>query len=168
MKRIHFHGRKNHGKRTLVVELVEHLTARGLRVGTIKHTHHLHELDALGKDSHRHREVGTSVVDIQSRGQSGVPWKPGEATESEARYEQFAPQFAGCDPAIVEGDTQASVRKVEIWRKSAGSTLMAAEDSTIAAVISDDSVNVAAPVWPRRDLPQIAANILQLLEMPTP
>ena len=44
MRRLHIIGRKNHGKTQLVVELVEELTVRGLRVATIKHTHHHHEL----------------------------------------------------------------------------------------------------------------------------
>lgn len=168
MKRIHILGRKNHGKTTLVVELVEHLAARGLRVGTIKHTHHSHELDAPGKDSHRHREAGAGVVGILSRGMSAVFWKPEDGTASEARYEQFAPHFAGCDLVIVEGDTMASGPKVEVWRQSVGSTPMAAEDSTIAAVITDDPVNLAAPAWSRGDLPMVAANILKLLNVPGP
>ena len=66
MNRIHIIGRKNHGKTQLVVELVEEFSLRGLRVGTIKHTHHDHELDTPGKDSHRHRSAGAAVVVIDS------------------------------------------------------------------------------------------------------
>jgi molybdopterin-guanine dinucleotide biosynthesis protein MobB len=168
MKRIHILGRKNHGKTTLVVELVEHLASRGLRVGTIKHTHHSHELDTPRKDSHRHREAGASVVGILSRDMSAVFWKPEKGTESEMRYQQFAPHFAGCDLVIVEGDTQACGLKVEVWREAVGSTPMAVEDRTIVAVVTDDPVNVAAPAWPRRDLPAVAANILKLLNIPSP
>ena len=58
MRRIHIIGRKNSGKTTLVVELVQQLSAMGKRVATIKHTHHRHELDVPGKDSYRHREAG--------------------------------------------------------------------------------------------------------------
>ena len=59
-------GRKNSGKTTLVSELVTEFTARGYRVGTIKHTHHQHELDVPGKDSYRHREAGAAIVGIIS------------------------------------------------------------------------------------------------------
>ncbi|MCA9266810.1 MAG: molybdopterin-guanine dinucleotide biosynthesis protein B, partial [Planctomycetales bacterium] len=67
MKRLHLIGRKNHGKTRLIVDLVEELTSRGLRVGTIKHTHHRHELDTPGKDSYQHRTAGAAVVGILSR-----------------------------------------------------------------------------------------------------
>ena len=72
MKRIHIVGRKNSGKTTLVADLVAHLTANGHRVGTIKHTHHQHELDTPGKDSHRHREAGAAVVGILCPGMTAV------------------------------------------------------------------------------------------------
>jgi molybdopterin-guanine dinucleotide biosynthesis adapter protein len=162
MKRIHILGRKNHGKTTLVVELVEHLTARGLRVGTIKHTHHSHELDTPGKDSHRHREAGASVVGILSRGMSAVFWAP-EASAAAGpadRYEKFAPHFACCDLVIVEGDTQTTGIKVEVWREAVGSTPMAKDDATIAAVISDDDPQVNVPVWPRKKIAAIADEVL--------
>ena len=61
MKRVHVIGGKNHGKTTLIMDLIRELTARGLQVGTIKHTHHKHELDIPGKDSYRHRESGASA-----------------------------------------------------------------------------------------------------------
>ena len=66
MKRLHIVGRKNSGKTTLIVDLVRHLTALGHRVGTIKQTHHQHELDTPGNDSHRHRQAGAAAVGIVS------------------------------------------------------------------------------------------------------
>jgi molybdopterin-guanine dinucleotide biosynthesis protein MobB len=167
MKRIHILGRKNHGKTTLVVELVEHLRARGLRVGTIKHTHHAHELDTPGKDSHRHRQAGASVVGILSRGMSAVFWAPEETRGAGEvdRYEQFAPHFAGCDLVIVEGDTMAAGVKVEVWRQAVGSTPMAQEDPSILAVISDDAPQVSVPTWQRRDIALVADEILKQLEV---
>jgi len=72
MRRLHIVGRKNSGKTTFIVELVRYFTSSGLRIGTIKHTHHQHELDTPGKDSHRHREAGAQVVGILSRAMSAV------------------------------------------------------------------------------------------------
>ncbi len=169
MKRIHILGRKNHGKTTLVVELVEHLSARGLRVGTIKHTHHSHELDTPGKDSHRHRQAGASVVGILSRGMSAVFWAPEEAdAPSGDRYDQFAPHFAGCDLVIVEGDTATTGLKIEVWRRAAGSTPLAKEDASILAVISDDLPGVETTTWTRNDLQRAADEILKLVGLTTP
>ncbi len=43
------------GKTTLLTRLIPALTARGLRVSTIKHAHHIFDVDKPGKDSYRHR-----------------------------------------------------------------------------------------------------------------
>lgn len=67
MQRIHIVGRKNHGKTRLVTALVQHLSGLGLRVGTIKHTHHRHELDTEGKDSWQHRQAGATLVGVLSQ-----------------------------------------------------------------------------------------------------
>ena len=172
MKRIHILGRKNHGKTTLIVELVEWLAERGYRVGTIKHTHHAHELDTPGKDSHRHRLAGAQVVGILSQTLSAVYWQPleprGLSDPAEGRYAEFAPHFAACDLVLVEGDAHATALKVEVWRQAAGSPPLAADDPTIAAVISDDPLELAAPVWPRRDIAATAAGILRLAGLSEP
>ena len=63
-------GWKNSGKTTLVVELVRVLTARGLRVATIKHAHHEFDIDQPGKDSYLHRAAGAADVIVSS----GARW----------------------------------------------------------------------------------------------
>ena len=45
---------------TLLEKLIPRLTARGLTVSVIKHTHHGFDIDRPGKDSYRHREAGAS------------------------------------------------------------------------------------------------------------
>ena len=62
MKVLHIVGRKKHGKTTLLEELIRELTARGLRVGTLKHCGHEHELDTPGTDSFRHGKSGAASV----------------------------------------------------------------------------------------------------------
>ncbi len=173
MKRIHILGRKNHGKTTLLVELVEHLTARGFRVGTIKHTHHAHELDTPGKDSHRHRAAGASVSAILSRSLNAVFWPPelpkndGEAGAAD-RYAEFEPHFAACDLVLVEGDTTCLGTKIEVWRQAIGSEPMALSDPQIRAVITDDVVDVPVSRVSRSDTAVIAAKVLELANVKSP
>lgn len=50
--------RSNVGKTTIIERLIPTIADRGLRVGTIKHTHHGFDLDRPGKDSHRHHVAG--------------------------------------------------------------------------------------------------------------
>lgn len=172
MKRIHIIGGKNHGKTTLVIELVEHLSSQGYRVGTIKHTHHQHELDAPGKDSFRHREAGAGVVGILSRSMNALFWQPPPAPDSSSdeRYEAFSPAFEKCHLVIVEGDTQTTATKIEVWRKSLGTQPLAATDASIKAVITHDECpsEVTAPTWPRADIHALAENILKHLELQSP
>jgi molybdopterin-guanine dinucleotide biosynthesis adapter protein len=169
MKRIHILGRKNHGKTTLLVELVEHLTARGFRVGTIKHTHHAHELDTPGKDSHRHRAAGASVSAILSRSLNAVFWPPelpkqqGGEDAAADRYAAFELHFAACDLVLVEGDTTCLGTKIEVWRQAVGSEPMALNDPQIHAVVTDDPLDVAVPCVPRGDIRVIAATVLALI-----
>jgi molybdopterin-guanine dinucleotide biosynthesis protein MobB len=174
MKRIHVLGRKNHGKTTLLVELVEHLASRGLRVGTIKHTHHAHELDTPGKDSHRHRTAGASVSAILSRSMNAVFWPPQGRKGSDDgsaiadRYVEFEPHFADCDLVLVEGDTTCAGTKIEVWRQSVGSAPMALSDPQIRAIVTDDSVEAPVPLVSRRDIAAIAAKVLELADVEPP
>lgn len=153
MQRIHIIGGKNHGKTTLIEELVQQLRMRGLRVGTIKHTHHEHELDTPGKDSYRHRRAGAAVVGIVSRTMTAafVPVSD-ELESSEARYRTLAPMFAQCDVVLVEGDMHTTACKLEVWRAALGTPPRAADDPTVRAVISDDPVPIPVCVLPRSDL----------------
>jgi molybdopterin-guanine dinucleotide biosynthesis protein B len=166
VKRVHIIGGKNHGKTTLVAQLVEELTLRKLRVGTIKHTHHEHELDTPGKDSHRHREAGASVIGILSRQMNALFWPPEESPEADQtdRYEQFAPMYAQCDLVIVEGDTLTDGLKIEVWRAERNTRPLAELDPSIAAVVTDDPLSIETACWPRSDVSAVADKILSLLD----
>lgn len=169
MKRIHIVGRKNSGKTTLIVELVQQLRSMGFRVGTIKHTHHRHELDVPGKDSFRHRDAGAVPVGILSPSMNAVFW-PGDDVDAEARearYESFDPLFLKCDVVLVEGDTQTTAPKIEVWRPESAELPLAIENPSIHAVISDALVDVSAAVWRRSEVPMIAEKLLALIHSPS-
>ena len=152
MKRVHIVGGKNHGKTTLVVELLKELQDRGLRVGTIKHTHHDHELDIPGKDSHRHRQAGAAFVGILSRSMNAVFWlnqDPPDA-HSEPRYDSFVNAYGSCDLVLVEGDTQTDALKVEVWRAALGTSPVCHRIKNIRAVVTDDSLTADCPILARK------------------
>lgn len=160
MQRVHIVGRKNHGKTTLVVELVEELTRRGLRVGTVKHTSHVHELDTPGKDSFLHRQAGGSPVAVVTPGLVGVyDVRP----DDRPVYERLGPLYADCRLVLVEGDASATGGvKIEVWRSEMGGTPLAAERRDIAAMVTDDATDLDVPTWTRSDLGRIVAAILEL------
>lgn len=142
MKRLHIVGGKNHGKTTLVVDLVRAFAAQGVRVGTIKHTHHRHELDVPGKDSFRHREAGASAVGILSPTLSAMFIPADVHPQSTDRYSVFEPLFAHCEFVIVEGDSQATAPKIEVWRSTVGTPPLALNDASIMAIVTDDELSL--------------------------
>ncbi|MAT73525.1 MAG: molybdopterin-guanine dinucleotide biosynthesis protein B [Planctomycetaceae bacterium] len=160
MQRLHIVGRKNHGKTTLVVELVAELVHRGVRVGTVKHTHHRHELDVPGKDSHRHRKAGASVVGVLSRGLSAVFVPTNDQAAGDDRYAALATSFAGCDLVLVEGDSQTTAPKIEVWRSVEGDAPLAASDPSILAVVTDDKTPCRTGTLVRSDIVAITDWVL--------
>lgn len=171
MKRLHIVGGKNHGKTTLVIDLVRAFVARDIRVGTIKHTHHRHELDVPGKDSFRHREAGASAVGILSPSLSAmfVPTAAG-LDRGDDRYAAFEPLFAHCEFVLVEGDSQASAPKIEVWRSAVGAPALAYIDDSILAVVTDDAIAPppSAPILLRSDIHSLTDWILRNLHTMKP
>ncbi len=165
MKRVHIIGRKNSGKTTLVVDLVEHLSERGFCVGTIKHTHHRHELDTPGKDSYQHRTAGASVVGILSRDMTAVFKSTVSDQDISDRYAKIEPAYRGCDLVLVEGNSQTDELKLEVWRKETETDPIALTDDTIHAIVSYDAPPVSQPVWPRGNIEAIADQVLDLLDL---
>lgn len=159
MNRVHIVGRRNSGKTTLIVELVRELVGRGYTVGTIKHSSHSHELDTPGKDSHRHRLAGSAPAAVITPTTTAVylPSLPGAP-----RYDELEPHYRACDLVLVEGDQSAPARKVEVWRAETGSEPLVRSLPEIAAVITDDPIDVPVPVWPRAEVTRLADFLLLL------
>lgn len=141
------------------------LTNRGIRVATIKHTHHNHELDTPGKDSWKHRESGAVGVGILSPHMTAA-FLPSERTnDTQQDYEWLSEMFRDVDLMIVEGDLNAQGTKLEVWRSEVSEPPYSAENKTIHAVISDDCVDVSQDVWPRSNVPLIATQILEIADV---
>lgn len=162
MKRVHIVGRKNSGKTTLVVDLVRELTSRGIRVGTIKHTHHHHEFDAPGKDSFLHRQAGAVVVGLVGPAMAAA-FREHHEMDRMAAIEKMEPMFADCDLVLVEGQQQADAVKIEVWREATGQTPLARELSGIVALVTDDPLEgIVCPIWSRAAVPVIADRVLEI------
>lgn len=62
MKIVSVVGRKNTGKTSLTVKIIEELTKRGHNVASIKHSHHEMEMDRENTDTWKHKLAGSNVV----------------------------------------------------------------------------------------------------------
>jgi molybdopterin-guanine dinucleotide biosynthesis protein B len=160
MQKVHIVGLKGHGKTTLVADLLREFGRRGLRVGTLKHSSHEHEVDRPGKDSHRHRTSGANPAAFATPGTVAVfvPRSPGENP-----FNAIEPIYESCDLVLVEGWIEGPGPKVEVWRaaKGEGRTLAAERDDIVAMVTDDEPPEgVAVEVWPRSDIPGLADRIV--------
>lgn len=62
MKIVSIVGRKDSGKTSLTVKIIEELTRRGYKVGSIKHSHHQLDMDRENTDTWRHKQAGSQTV----------------------------------------------------------------------------------------------------------
>jgi len=146
-------GWKNSGKTTLAVRLVEELTARGLRIATIKHAHHALRLDEKGTDSARHRAAGAKQVAVVS----SKRW----ALMTEGPEPDFADVVAGlepCDLVVVEGYKSQPIPKIEARRReSAPGGGLAEGDRNVIAIAADYGIDdTALPIFELDDIGGIA------------
>jgi molybdopterin-guanine dinucleotide biosynthesis protein B/molybdopterin-guanine dinucleotide biosynthesis protein len=102
-------GPSGSGKTTLITQLIRILTARGYRVGAIKHTHHDFEIDRPGKDSFALKAAGAVKVALVS------PHKLAFLSDlsSEPSLEELvALYFGDVDLVLAEGFKSANVPKI--------------------------------------------------------
>jgi molybdopterin-guanine dinucleotide biosynthesis protein B len=152
-------GNQGSGKTTLVERLIPELRARGLRVSTIKHTHHHSiELDTPGKDSYRHRMAGAGEVIVAS----DTGWARLAAATGPATLQELLAELRPVDLVLVEGFKQlASLRRVEVFR-GAGDPL-ARTDPGISAVAVPAGVTVPGyrgRILPLDDIPAVCEFII--------
>ena len=156
-------GWKNAGKTTLVERLVAEICDRGFTVSTVKHTHHMVDVDQPGKDSHRHRQAGAHQVILSSSSRWALMTELRGTPERGLR--DLLTHLDGVDLVIVEGYKRDDHPKVEAWRAETGQPLIATDDPTVRAVASKDQPATDRPVIDLDDIPAIADFILDDLGM---
>lgn len=112
-------GSTDSGKTTVIEGLLPLLRARGLRVGTMKHTHHGFDFDREGSDSARHTAAGAAPVLVV--GPDGGMLLTPEARRGDVGDDTLgvlvARYFADCDLVLVEGFSGEPMLKVLVHRR---------------------------------------------------
>jgi len=129
-------GRSNSGKTTLLEKLIAELTNHGLRIGTIKHSHHQPSLDTPGKDSWRHKQAGAAAALLVGSRQMQLVADLHIGEEAAPR-ELAARLFTGMDLVLLEGYGGMPGPKIEVVRAACASTMRHADDEGLIAVASD-------------------------------
>lgn len=127
-------GRHNSGKTTLVVKLIEELTARGRDVGSVKHHHRLgFEFDIPGKDSYRHRHAGATETVIAAPDQIARV----RTLSAELECASIVQSMPGHDIIIVEGYRKSGLPTIEVMRAENQA------DAAVAQAFADGAENGA-------------------------
>ncbi len=142
-------GRSGAGKTTLLEKIVPILRDRGLRVSTMKHTHHDFDLDRSGKDSHRHRMAGADQVMVVSGRRWALMTETAEVVEPD--IDALITRMEPTDVLLIEGFHAHSHPKIEIHRPSLGHDLMWRPEGDVVAVACDEPLR-------DRDAPTVDLN----------
>ncbi|MEP0945239.1 MAG: molybdopterin-guanine dinucleotide biosynthesis protein B [Rhizobiaceae bacterium] len=156
-------GWKNSGKTTLVAALVSELTARGLKVSTVKHAHHNFAFDKEGTDSFRHREAGAHEVALVSSKRWAIIHE--NTTESEEpSLENIISKLGPCDLILVEGYKNSNIQKIETIRQDyQKETALWQTHEGVVGVASDASIQGCdKPQFQLDDVSGIADFIIQI------
>lgn len=151
-------GWKNAGKTGLMERLVAEICGRGFSVSTVKHAHHVFDVDQPGKDSHRHRVAGATEVLLASRKRFALMHEL--RAEAEPTLDMLLSKLAPVDLVLIEGYKRDNHAKVEAFRAETGNPLIATDDQTVRAVASDTPLTLDRPVFDLNDTVAIADFIL--------
>jgi len=144
--------------------LVSEITGRGFTVSTIKHAHHVFDVDRPGKDSYRHREAGAEEVLVASGARWALMHELRDADEPP--LEALLARMSPVDLILIEGYKRDSHFKVEAYRAETGAPLIALDDPTVKAIATNDVIEATQPILPLDDPKAIADFILGEVGLP--
>ncbi|MGL5116793.1 MAG: molybdopterin-guanine dinucleotide biosynthesis protein B [Beijerinckiaceae bacterium] len=145
MRIIGITGWSGAGKTTLILKLIPLLTERGLKVSTLKHAHHMFDVDTPGKDSFEHRSAGATEVLIASANRFALMHEL--RGDPEPPLELLLEKLSAVDLVLIEGFKRAPHPKIEVHRAANGKPFLYPGDPAIMAVASDTRQAQPAPPW---------------------
>lgn len=150
-------GSSNSGKTTLIEKLIARLMAQGLRIATIKHSHHQPELDTPGKDSWRHKQAGAATSFLIGPQQMMMVADVKEELHPKLLASSYCKDF---DLVLVEGYSILPGPKIEVLRAARSTTLRCALNELIAVVTDVNGLQLEVPQFGLDDDQAVAALIL--------
>ncbi len=133
MKVLGIAGWSGAGKTTLIEKLLPELAARGLRVSTLKRTHHAIDLDQPGRDSFRHRAAGAFEVMLASSSRFALL----RETQQPLGLVELVARMAPADLVLVEGFKMDALPKIEVYRAALGKPRLWPHTPCIVAQATD-------------------------------
>ncbi|NWH05539.1 molybdopterin-guanine dinucleotide biosynthesis protein B [Desulfobacter latus] len=128
-------GKSNSGKTTLMEKLIKELSARGFRVGSVKHTHKVN-FDKKGKDSWRHKNAGAVASLVVTDTKVALVKEDTRPAE-----EKFFHYLGDMDLILAEGFKTFRLPKIEVFRKKGPyEAPLCLEDPDLIAFVTDTDI----------------------------
>jgi molybdopterin-guanine dinucleotide biosynthesis protein B len=145
------------GKTTLLLKLIPLLTARGLRLAVIKHSHHDFEIDEPGKDSYELHHAGSEQTLLTSKYRSALITENHPPREPVLSEQVQKLDLSEIDLVLVEGFRhESSLTRIELHRPALGKPFLFSQDQSIIALASDEPLEIDIPLLDINNPAQIA------------
>lgn len=156
-------GWSGSGKTTLLIRLIPALVAQGIRVATVKHTHH--DPSVGDEECRALARAGALECVVASPRRVALVHEihPGEPEPS---LDGLLGQFRDVDLLLIEGYKWAPHPKLEVWDPAQGKSMLAPAEKSIVAVASDLPVDeLDIPRFHRDDIAGITGFIRQFCDI---
>jgi molybdopterin-guanine dinucleotide biosynthesis protein B len=137
MTPIHIIGHAGCGKTTLIVDLIKEMVKRDIKVGSLKHSSHAHELDKPGKDSFKHRQAGAVPASMLTQSMAAIYLPATDKLTPERLLEKY---YFNVDIVLIEGWISGPYDKIEIWQKHVSREPLFSFVEHVKAFVTDDSL----------------------------
>lgn len=146
-------------KTSVVQRLVVELSARGLRVSTIKRVPNDVDLDRPGTGSFGHRQAGAQEVMLAS-GTRQVLMREVRNDGDEPDVDALLARMLPVDVVLLEGFRRSLYPKLEAVRVGQDRRLLAFDDPSVLAVTGETVVAAPVPFLPFSDITVLADFVL--------
>ena len=148
-------GDKSNVGKTFVMEgIIKELKKRGLSIATIKYDVHGVDIDKEGKDTYKHREVGSETVIISSPKRFALI----KEVQEEIPLEKIIDFAKDKDVILVEGYKKSPLRKIEVYRNGYSNNVISSKENLIA-IASDEDLNFEDVLVVKKD------NFIKLVDL---
>ena len=126
-------GRSGSGKTHLIRQLIPFFCKNGLRVSTLKHTHHGVDMDTPGKDTFLHRQSGAVEVMLATPER----WVLQHQSPHPPMLDELVSAMQPVDLILVEGFHADVPACLEVWRPITGKAPLYPQMHQIGAIATD-------------------------------
>lgn len=153
-------GSSGSGKTTLLKRLIPELCGRGLRLATVKHSHHGASVDGVGDFGYSAREAG-AVASLVAGPERWVKVERRNPDE-EPSLDDILAKLSPADLVLIEGFKRYPHPKLEVYRPVHGRDPLWPSDASVAAVASDERALsvIDRPFFSLDDVPAIATFLM--------